>query len=77
MLRNMDKRVEIAAPIWNVNYIREIVQLFDIQWRDNVKARIIDSAQKNKFRKLPKGEQRMDSQSELHQLHTTPKNNVS
>jgi polyphosphate kinase len=48
MSRNMDYRVEVAFPIIDKKLKKEIMQIFDIQWRDNVKARRVDGKGNNK-----------------------------
>lgn len=50
MIRNMDNRVEVATPIYDKDIQNELKQFFEIQFRDNQKARIIDQEQKNNFR---------------------------
>ena len=39
MTRNLDKRLEVGAPILDDNVKRTLRNFFDIQWADNVKAR--------------------------------------
>lgn len=48
MTRNMDNRVEVAFPIIDKKLKKEISHTFEIQWRDNVKARKLDGKGKNK-----------------------------
>lgn len=50
MERNLDRRIEVAVPIQSKDLQENIQFLFDKQWNDNVKARIIDKKQKNSFR---------------------------
>jgi polyphosphate kinase len=51
MERNLSRRIEVAFPILD-DKIRGMIQdLMDIQLLDNVKARIIDDKQKNKYKK--------------------------
>lgn len=50
MIRNMDNRVEVATPIYDKDIQNELKRFFEIQFRDNQKARIIDEEQKNRFR---------------------------
>lgn len=69
MLRNLDKRIEVSIPIWDEKYKKQIIEIFDLQWKDNVKARIIDSEQKNKYRKSVKDSDKIDSQSALYQWY--------
>lgn len=51
MGRNLDHRVEVAFPILDPALQREIADLLDIQWADRTKARVIDPAQTNPYRK--------------------------
>ncbi|MDT0690677.1 polyphosphate kinase 1 [Salegentibacter sp. F188] len=51
MTRNMDQRVEISCPIYDEDIKKEILETFEISWKDNVKARIFDGEQTNKRRK--------------------------
>jgi len=47
MTRNIERRVEIACPILNSELKQELRDIFDIQWKDNVKARILDKNLEN------------------------------
>jgi polyphosphate kinase len=49
MTRNLDRRVEIACPIYDKNVQKEIYTMIDLQLRDNCKARIINSVQDNGY----------------------------
>jgi polyphosphate kinase len=49
MTRNLDHRIEVTCPIFDKNIKCEIRKVFDIQWDDNVKARIFDATQSNTF----------------------------
>ena len=51
MTRNIENRVEVAAPIYDVSLKKQIIDVFDIIWMDNVKSRIINKKPQNKFRK--------------------------
>ncbi|MBN2441020.1 MAG: polyphosphate kinase 1 [Spirochaetales bacterium] len=42
MRRNLDRRVEVACPIYDKSIQYEIQTFLDIQWADNIKARVID-----------------------------------
>jgi len=53
MTRNLDRRIEVAIPIYDKEVYQELRQIIDIQLADNVKARIIDAGQSNPYRKLP------------------------
>jgi len=51
MTRNMDYRVEVSCPIYDEDIKQEILETFDISWRDNVKARVHSLAQDNAYRR--------------------------
>lgn len=50
MTRNLDRRVEVAAPIYHPDLFNQLTTIFNIQWQDNVKARILDATQMNSYR---------------------------
>ena len=50
MTRNLDNRVEVGCPIYQEDVKKELIDTFDISWRDNVKARIFDENQDNRYR---------------------------
>lgn len=47
MERNLDGRIEVGCPIFNVTIQQRIEKIFEIQWKGNVKSRIIDEQQLN------------------------------
>lgn len=49
MGRNLDRRIEIASPIYSKEIQQEIKDILEIQQADNVKARIIDEEQENEY----------------------------
>jgi polyphosphate kinase len=53
MPRNIDRRSEVIAPIYDKALQEELRQFVDIQWQDNEKARILDTKLKNQFRNTP------------------------
>ena len=65
MERNIDKRIEVTCPIKDKGIKKDLENIFDIYWTDNVKARIIDSNQKNKYYQT-ESEGRIDSQEEVY-----------
>lgn len=65
MTRNLDKRIEVTTPIFNEKIQSEIRNVFDIMWKDNVKARIIDEFQKNKYVNSEEGEEPWNAQQKL------------
>ena len=49
MTRNLERRVEVAFPIYDDDVRAELRAVLDLQLEDNTKARIIDAAQRNEF----------------------------
>jgi polyphosphate kinase len=52
MTRNLDYRVEVTCPIHDPKLRQKIQTIIDLQWADNVKARVLDRLQTNPMRKL-------------------------
>lgn len=50
MERNMDRRVETAFPLLDADVRREVLDLLELQWADQAKARVIDARQTNTYR---------------------------
>ena len=49
MTRNIDHRFEVICPILDTNIKKQIVDLIDIQWNDNVKARSLNWKEINSY----------------------------
>jgi polyphosphate kinase len=43
MSRNLDRRVEVAVPVYNKEIKEELIDFFNLQWQDNTAARILDN----------------------------------
>jgi len=56
MTRNIERRVEVGCPIYDPAIQQQIIHIFNLQWSDKTKARIIDKKQHNKY--LPRGNKR-------------------
>ena len=56
MTRNLDNRIEVITPLYSEYVKSELKDYFEIQWNDNVKARIIDESQSNSYKEstIPK-----------------------
>ncbi len=66
MTRNLDRRVEVGCPIYDARARQRVMDVFDMQWADTTKARIIDKEQANFYR--PRGNRRKKrSQIEIHE----------
>jgi polyphosphate kinase len=62
MERNLDKRIEVGAPILDKRIQSELSLIFKMQWQDNCKARVIDKKQKNKYVKRLDAQEPINSQ---------------
>jgi polyphosphate kinase len=51
MTRNIEYRVEVTCPIYDEEIKKEMLDTFEIGWRDNVKARVFSEQQDNAYRK--------------------------
>lgn len=66
MTRNLDRRIEVIAPVYDEDIAQEFKDILNIQLNDNVKARIQDPAEKNQFVPSKSGEKRIRSQIEIY-----------
>jgi len=64
MPRNLDHRIEVTCPIFDKSIKAEIREIFDIQWEDNLKARIYNETQSNEF--VEPGKKVIQSQIEIY-----------
>ncbi|WP_016957218.1 polyphosphate kinase 1 [Catenovulum agarivorans] len=49
MTRNIEHRIEVTCPIYDEKLKQRIVDIFELQFKDTTKARIIDAEQKNDY----------------------------
>jgi polyphosphate kinase len=49
MVRNLDHRIEVATPIFDPAIKKELIDIINIQLKDNQKARILDANLHNKY----------------------------
>jgi polyphosphate kinase len=68
MTRNLDRRVEVACPIYDKDLQREIKDIIELQLRDNVKSRIINVVQDNQYVNL-NGLSKTRSQEETYRYY--------
>ncbi|HEY3699239.1 MAG TPA: polyphosphate kinase 1 [Spongiibacteraceae bacterium] len=64
MTRNLDFRVEVTCPIYASQLQQRLQTIIDLQWNDNVKARILDADQTNRMR--PRRGAHLRSQEAIH-----------
>lgn len=64
MTRNLHHRIEVLAPVFDPAIKQQFLDYFEMQWKDNTKARIVDAEQSNRKKdfSLPK----VRSQSEIY-----------
>jgi polyphosphate kinase len=65
--RNIDRRVEVTCPLHEEQHIRQVMDLFLLQWHDNTKARILDRELSNSYRERLPGEPSRRCQEETHE----------
>lgn len=66
MTRNLDRRIEVIAPIYDPDIAKEFKEILDIQLRDNIKARVQDEAESNRFVEKDPEEKPIRSQYEIY-----------
>ncbi len=66
MLRNLDRRVEVAVPIRDRDAYKELRDIIDIQLADNQKARLINKEQSNEYKYRLSNEPKVRSQQEIY-----------
>ncbi|NEQ49938.1 MAG: polyphosphate kinase 1 [Leptolyngbya sp. SIO3F4] len=70
MGRNLDSRIEVTCPVYDEEVRQEIRDFLEIQWKDNVKARILDATiSTNEYRSPAKGEDSLRSQFALYDYY--------
>ncbi len=52
MTRNLDNRVEVTCPILQEDLKKEILDIFNIYWSDNIKARLVNNNSKSQSKSL-------------------------
>ena len=67
MTRNLDHRIEVATPIFSKKLKKVIKDLIDIQFNDNIKARIIDEKQTNRYVERTATQREIRSQMEIYE----------
>lgn len=66
MTRNLDHRIEIVLPILDEKVKKQLLQIMDLQWQDNVKARIFDATQSNVLKTKTPKEKALRSQDAIY-----------
>ncbi len=69
MMRNLERRIELTCPIYDKNIQQELEHIFSIQFGDNVKSRIVDQKQTNKYSKNENNDTKNRAQYQLYQYY--------
>ena len=64
--RNIDRRVEVTCPVKRNRLKKKLNDIFDIQWSDNFKARVLDSSLENNMVQPEAGTKPLRSQNEVY-----------
>jgi len=67
MTRNLDRRIEVLAPVMDEQIFKELKDILEIQLKDNQKARIQDASEANEYVKVKKGDEKINSQAKIYQ----------
>ena len=51
MTRNFENRIEVTCPIYDIDLQNQIIDTFNISWKDNVKSRLINELKLGNIRK--------------------------
>ena len=62
MTRNIENRVEVACPVYDKELQQQILDTFELSWKDNTKARIVNQNPQNKMVKPKAGDKIQRSQ---------------
>lgn len=73
MTRNLDFRVEVLCPVRDPQQQELLQAVLDIQWHDNVKARVLDRGQSNELVKRKRKGAVIRSQEAIHSYLSTGK----
>ena len=68
MTRNIDHRIEVTAPVYDLRVQSELTEYLNAQFKDNVKARHVDEKLRNRYVKGKPG-QTFNSQVEVYNLY--------
>ncbi len=69
MLRNLERRIELTCPIYDKDIQQELEDIFSIQFEDNVKSRIVDQKQTNKYNNIGTEKVTNRAQYQLYQYY--------
>ena len=73
MTRNVDFRVEVLCPVRDTAAQETLQHILDQQWYDNVKGRVLDADQENRYTTSKKKAANIRSQESIHRYLSTGK----
>lgn len=82
MTRNLDYRVEVVCPVYDITLQNFLQDMIKLQWKDREKARVLDQSLSNQIKPAKDKERKIRSQLETYQhikksAKRKPKNNSS
>lgn len=77
MTRNLDHRIEVGVPILDPAIQNTLNDLWNLQWNDNVKARVIDKNLKNRYKEAKGGKSRANSHEETYKYFKSKLESIS
>ena len=76
MVRNLDGRVEVTCPIYDQDIQKELIDVFEIAWKGNVKARLHSEKLDNKYKTRNEHEPVWRAQFEAYNYYLNKMNQV-
>ena len=73
MTRNIDYRVEVLCPVKDPAVQRQLQDILDLQWHDNVKARVLNATQENRMVERAPKTAALQAQESIHRYLLTGK----
>lgn len=68
MTRNLDHRIEVACPIFDTFLKQKIRTMLDLQLKDNVKARLLDRFQSNRYQRAGAATEKIRAQDGMYKF---------
>ncbi|WP_226666654.1 polyphosphate kinase 1 [Microbulbifer aggregans] len=65
MTRNLDHRVEVTFPLLDARHRKTVLDILELQWQDNQKARVLDANQSNTRIANPKSRKNVRAQDAI------------
>ncbi len=69
MVRNLDKRIEVSVPVNDPGLQKQLMDVLELQWSDNQKARTISAEGLNNYHKEANAKQMVRSQIKIYEYY--------